>query len=466
MRGPGGLPVAAPSAVLSTKPFSNGKGHPLASHARLSLPLVAVLMLGALPVSAQQVADSVARRQQRMIDSLAVALQALQQQLDSASRAPAAGAQARAPGVYMNVSFVGLTDFGWSTERDVPSLQVGDHDPRVRGFSIPNAELALDGSVDPYFKAFANIVYKLDAEGETGVELEEMFFLTSSLPHNLQLKGGQFFTEFGRQNPQHPHSWGFADQPLVLNRMFGPEGLRSQGARLSWLGPTSFYTEAMLTIANSAGETTSSFRSGESSEIHGGVAQERAVASFTDLLIAPRIAASFELTSTQTLLFGASAAFGPNNSGPDARSTVFGADVYWKWKSPTADRGFPFVSFQSEALLRRYDAAQRESADDPTVVLPAETLRDRGMYAQVLWGIKPLLVAGLRGDIVTGEEAAFESELRADRYRVSPNLTWYPTEFSKFRVQYNYDHRTGIGVDHSLWFQLEFLLGAHAAHKF
>ena len=32
--------------------------------------------------------------------------------------------------------------------------------------------------------------------------------------------------------------------------------------------------------------------------------------------------------------------------------------------------------------------------------------------------------------------------------------------------QYNYDDRKGIGTDHSLWFQFEFLLGAHAAHKF
>jgi hypothetical protein len=34
------------------------------------------------------------------------------------------------------------------------------------------------------------------------------------------------------------------------------------------------------------------------------------------------------------------------------------------------------------------------------------------------------------------------------------------------RIQYNYDHRQGIGRDHSLWAQIEFLLGAHAAHQF
>jgi hypothetical protein len=374
--------------------------------------------------------------------------------------------QGRAAGTYMNVSFVGLTDFGWSTASDVGSLQVGDHDPHVRGFSIPNAELALDGTVDPYFKGFSNIVYKLDAKGATGVELEEAYFLTTSLPGNLQLKGGQFFAEFGRQNPQHPHAWAFADEPLVLNRMFGPEGLRSQGVRLSWLAPTSWYTEATVGVFNSAGGTAFSFRSDASSEIHGGVPVQREVRGPGDFLIVPRAATSFDLTETQTLVVGISGAFGPNSSGPDARTLVYGADIYWKWKSLRAHQGFPFVSFQAEALTRQYTAAQRVSSQDSTVMLPRETLRDRGMYAQVLWGIKPMLVVGLRGEFASGDAAAFESASRATRSRVSPNVTWYPSEFSKVRLQYNYDHRAGIGVDHSVWMQFEFLLGAHAAHKF
>ncbi len=366
----------------------------------------------------------------------------------------------------MNVGFVALTDAGWSTEPDVPSLLLGDHDPQVRGFTEPNTELALDGAVDPYFKGFSNIVFKLDPKGETGVELEETYVLTTSLPANLQLKLGQFYTEFGRQNLQHPHSWAFVDQPLVLNRMFGPDGLRSQGLRVSWLAPTAWYAEAMLSVVNSTGGTTFSFRSAESSEIHGGVAIERGVLGLRDMLFVPRIATSFDVTETQTLLLGAAAAFGPNNSGPSATTRIYGVDGYWKWKSATAQQGFPFVSIQGEALYRQYEAAARLAADSPITMLPNETLGDRGAYAQLLWGIKPRIVAGLRGDIARGEAGAFASPMRADRVRVSPNLTWYPTEFSKLRLQYNYDDRKGIGSDHSLWVQFEFLLGAHAAHKF
>jgi len=440
------------------------------NHRCIILGLAAALVLGrARQLHAQVPADTAASQPRQPVDSLAAVIRLLEARIDSLARVPLSTPptpRPRATGAYLNLSFVGLTDAGWSTTSDVASLQRGDHDPHVRGFSIPNAELALDGTVDPYFKGFANIVYKLDSKGETGVELEEMYFLTTSLPANLQVKGGQFFTEFGRQNPQHPHSWAFADQPLVLNRMFGPDGLRSQGVRVSWLVPTSWYTEAMITLANSAGGTTASFRSDESSEIHGGVAIERAVNGPGDLLLAPRIATSFELTGTQTVLVGLSAAFGPNNSGPNARTEVYGADLYWKWKSATAHQGFPFVSFQSEVLFRRYGAAARGAAADSSVQLPAETLRDRGMYAQLLWGIKPLLVLGLRGELANGDPAAFASDMRGDRYRLSPNLTWYPTEFSKVRLQYNYDHRTGIGIDHSVWMQFEFLLGAHAAHKF
>jgi hypothetical protein len=431
----------------------------------LTLMLVATSAGAQTPTRAKR--DSIARSDSiARADSIAL-VQELEKTLGTPSdTAAAAAVPVRTTGQYMNIGFVALTDAGWSSEPDVASLELGDHDPHVRGFTIPNAEISLDGAVDPYFKGFSNIVLKIDSEGETGIELEEAYALTTSLPHNLQLKAGQFFTEFGRQNPQHPHAWAFVDQPLVLSRMFGPDGLRSQGLRLSWLLPTSFYTEAMVTVANSAGGTTSSFRSPESPEIHGGIVTDRTVKEIQDMLIAPRIATSLDLSDTQTLLLGASAAFGPNNSGPSARTRVYGVDGYWKWKAAAAQAGFPFVSMQGEWLVRRYDAAERVSAEDPSVTLPSETLKDWGAYAQLLWGIKPRIVAGLRGDWARGDDAAFQSQLRADRFRLSPNFTWYPSEFSKIRVQYNYDDRKGIGTDHSLWFQFEFLIGAHAAHKF
>jgi hypothetical protein len=99
-------------------------------------------------------------------------------------------------------------------------------------------------------------------------------------------------------------------------------------------------------------------------------------------------------------------------------------------------------------------------------------LIDYGLYSQVAYGFRKGWVAALRGDYVFPEKPGLYEAIvgpdpdRASRWRVSPNLTWYPSEFSKIRLQYNYDHRNGIGDDHSVWAQFEFLLGTHAAHKF
>ncbi len=381
-------------------------------------------------------------------------------------------------GAYMDIGMVATFAAGGSTASDIEGgTQLGGHDPNQRGFTVQGAELNLQGAVDPYFRGNANIVFQLDSGGESFIELEEAWLETVSLPGNFQIRAGQYLTEFGRINTQHPHSWGFVDAPLVSGRLLGEDGIRNPGARFSWLVPTPFYSELFFGVQNSQGGTANGFR-----DDHGGqgflgrVNTQGRVKTVGDLLYSTRYAASFDLSDTQTLLAGASAAFGPNGSGTDTDTQIYGMDVYWKWKPTNAHAGFPFVSWQTETMLRRYQAGASTTldltGDSVADFVPRETLMDWGFYSQLLYGFHPGWVVGLRGDYVTHSElGAYENLYGADaeramRWRISPNLTWYPSEFSKLRLQYNYDDRDGFGVDHSVWLQFEFLLGAHAAHKF
>lgn len=377
---------------------------------------------------------------------------------------------ARAGSAYMNMSFDALMTAGGSTASDPSAqLELGDHDPVKNGFSLRNAEISLDGAVDPYVKGFANIVLKLDQDNNTDIELEEAYAQSTSLPANLQVKAGQFFAAFGRQNAQHPHQWAFVDAPIILTRAFGPDGLRNLGVQGSWLAPLPFYTELMFGVFDGQGSTAFGFRNpGEPDSLgvdrfHGRATLDRNLRGPGDLVFVPRLASSFDLTDQQTLVLGASAAFGPNDTGTDNRTQIYGADLYWKWKAANAHEGFPFVSWQTEALYQIFAAGA-----DPTAALPAETLRDWGFYSQVLWGFKPRWVAGLRGEWADGNAGADDANdvFRGERTRVSPGLTFYPSEFFKLRLQYNYDHGEYFGDAHSVWLQLEFLLGAHGAHKF
>lgn len=368
---------------------------------------------------------------------------------------------------YMNLSFDALFAVGTSTTPDVEALEFGAHDPKQRGFTVQNLELTLDGKVDPYFRGQANIVLQIDPNGETTIEAEEAYLESVSLPWNLQVKAGQYFTPFGRINSQHPHSWDFVDQPLVAGRFLGPEGLRNPGAQVSWLVPTPFYSELFLSVQDSQGETAFSFRDAEGSEL---ITQRPAVATtvhnLADMLYAPRYVMSFNISDEHTVVVGGSAAFGPNASGNNTDTLIYGADLFYKWKPANQDKGFPFVTWQTEWMFDRYQAAAFPG-DLVTPPLPAETLRNWGFYSQIWSGFRHGWVASLRGDYVTGEPGDFFADPVLDnRYRVSPALTFYPSEFSKIRLQYNYDHIQNTGPENSVWMQFEFLLGAHSAHKF
>ncbi len=370
---------------------------------------------------------------------------------------------------YMNISFDGLFALAYSSARDLDHIEVGDHDPQQRGFNARNTELALDGAVDPYFEGFANIVFKLDNDNETEVEVEEAFMQATSLPFNLQLKGGQFFAAFGRLNPTHPHTWDFADTPLVNGLFLGPDGLRGVGAQASWTLPLPWYSQLIFASQNGRGSTGFSFRNpGDDGMFFDRITTDREARGLQDLVWIPRFENSFNLSETQTVLAGVSGAFGSNETGANSRTQIYGADLLYKWKSARAEGGFPFVKWQTEFMYRRFEAGHGANDSFPV----AETFHDWGLYSQVLWGFRKGWVVGIRGDYVHMQNSDFTDDLdRQSRSRISANLTWYPTEFSKLRLQYNHDFLeenfflSDREVD-SLFLQFEFILGSHGAHKF
>src|SRR6266404_1412819 len=230
---------------------------------------------------------------------------------------------------YMNISFDGLFALAYSSAKDLDHIEVGDHDPQQRGFNARNIELAFDGAVDPYFEGFANIVFKLDNDNQTEVEVEEAFMQTTNLPFGLQLKGGQFFAAFGRLNPMHPHVWDFADDALVHGRLLGPDGLRGVGAQISWTLPTPWYSQLILASQNGRGGTGFSFRNpGDNGIFFGRRTTDREVRGLQDFVWIPRWENSVDLSPTQVVLAGVSGAFGSNETGANARTQIYGADVF------------------------------------------------------------------------------------------------------------------------------------------
>ena len=359
----------------------------------------------------------------------------------------------------MNASVIGG---GSSVDNGaLANLQRGHHDPKINGFSVSNVELFLGGTVDPNFDAQASIALQIDSEGETSIELEEAFATTRNLPYGLQVKVGQYFTEFGRANTQHPHSWSFVDQPVVLSRLFGGDGLRSQGARVSWLTPLPWFSEFTVGAQNSKGETAVSFLGEAGETIGGNTLQNRNTRNVADLLWSARWLNGFDLSDTTSMNLGLSGAVGPNATGSSTNTYIAGIDTYMKWQPEQSQRGFPFFAWQNEALFRKYEALDSSDSSHKNIY-------DLGLYTQALWGFKPGWVGGLRFEYAKANGDTATDPFRDTRWRVSPNITWHPSEFSKVRLQYNRDwaEHLSTGSSDSVFLQLEYSLGSHFAHKF
>lgn len=376
---------------------------------------------------------------------------------------------------------------------DLHNLQGGAHDPRQRGFTLNQLELSFQGAVDPYFRAEAYLVFQIDDEGETNTEVEEAFATSQSLPFGLhdlgfEIQAGQFFTEFGRNNPSHPHTWAFVDQPFVISRFLGGDGQRAPGVRVGWLTPLPWFSEIHVGMQNARGETLPSFLANdevfEERPIGGRPREYDSVHSLDDLVYLARWVNGFDIGEEWSALVGASALFGPNATGSDGRTQIYGADFVAKWQPLRSDRGWPYVRLTTEVLYRRYRADEfsgdltQDDGSSQFVFIPKDRLNDWGLYSELIWGFRRGWSAGVRYGYggadgpnydPTGARTSRNNDpYRSTRHRVSPVLFYDPTEFSRLRLQYNYDHAKNLsGNDaHTVWLGLEISIGAHPVHSY
>jgi hypothetical protein len=329
-------------------------------------------------------------------------------------------------------------------------LQAGAHDPHASGFTLQQLELSLNHNVDPYLRFDSNIVLN-DEE----VDVEEAYATTLSLPYQLQLRGGKFLTRFGRINSTHPHSWDFVDQPFALSRAFGGEGNRGLGLEASWLSPLPWYLELVGSATMATGdETNRSFYGATDPGVHGA----------RDLEYVLALKQFFDLNEDWSLLFGLSGAFGPNDSGTelekDEYTQIYGSDLYLKYR-PITFGSSTIVSLQAEYIhVRRH--------------VPGDTLASHNAYAYLFWRFAQRWGTALRWEIGTPAEAKhgvgvdnLDTDWISDRQRVSANLTFWPTEFSRFRLQGSMDAPDWL--EKPTWAAMlsaEVVVGAHGAHKF
>jgi hypothetical protein len=353
-------------------------------------------------------------------------------------------------------------------------LESGEHSPPCNGLNLNYAEITFYSIVDPYFELFA--ICHLSPEH---FHLEEAYWLTRKLPAGFQFKAGKFLSAFGRINELHAHYWDFADRPLVHRAMFGDEGLNEIGACITWVAPTDIYL--LLGAEMLMGENEPTFgRTGFSlprmniavSGVKGPglfVGYVESSVDIGDASVLVRLSGAHG----KTRFDGGLSSGIPGSQAITGTSTVLGCALTVKH---TLD-AIRYISFQSEYLWRHTDGTLYSLDQAQQLLQSALEKRQTGLYAQAVAKFGLQMRGGLRVDLLHGNEVighGLRSDLPTSLPRYSAMLEFNPTEFSRIRLQYNYDlsrytetnEQLSMMKVHELSLQINLAIGAHGAHSF
>ena len=296
---------------------------------------------------------------------------------------------------------------------------------------LNETELSLQAAVDPYARADFFLSFARDPEtGKYGVEVEEGYLTTLSLPAQLQLKVGKFREAVGRINPTHPHALPFIDLPNAYVNYFGEEGLNDEGASLSWLIPNKkFYQEIVFQLTSGLSNSPSFYR-GDNNH----------------LLYLGHLKNFFTLSDNATLELGLTGITGPNDSS--RTTSIAAADLTYKWK-PVQMNTYRSVTWQSEFFYGHANLMENLS------------INSFGLYSFLQYQLAKRWFLTGRYDYA---QKPYDKNIVEQAYSLTGG--WYATEFSKIELEGKTTDDNVAKRFYQAWLRWIFVIGAHGAHQY
>ena len=324
----------------------------------------------------------------------------------------------------------------------------GEAGPGANGFSLGESEVSFASNIDDKFYGQLTLTAESD-DGEDHVGVEEAFIDTTSLPANLSIRAGRFYSNIGYLNSHHAHTDNFFDRPLPYQAFLGNQ-YGDDGVQLRWVAPTSVFLEL-------GGEL---FR-GEN--FPSGGAQHDGVGTRT--LFAH---AGGDVGTENSWLAGVSMLKTKSDNAEDGFSgdtTLYVADGTWKW-APNGNTKDGGITLRGEYFLDDRDGAFVDPADP--VIATFWNGQRRGAYLEGVYRLNRTWDVGYRYDRLWSDSGNpfVVADAGFDPYRHTAEVTWRNSEFSLIRLQLSHDKPNPDDSDNAVTLQYQTSLGAHGAHKF
>jgi len=299
-------------------------------------------------------------------------------------------------------------------------------------FQMHESELGVQAIIDPYARGDFFLSF-----GEQGVNLEEGYITFTALPGGFVAKSGKFRGAFGKVNTMHNHVLSWVDRPLVTNNLVaGEDGIDDAGVSVQRIlpAPKGIFMEL----------TGQVFRGDSGDEQH---PLYQTSGDNNNVSMVAHLRTYKDITESTNIDIGGSYSRGHNNTGPSFLTNLYGIDATVRWKPLRRSIYHSFVG-RGEFIW-----SQRQQ-------LPTEQ-RAFGFYTSADYQLGRRWFVGGRYDR-SGEA---EDAALIDK-GFSAVLTYWPSEFSQIRGQYEFTHYPTRIDTSQLFVQVQFSLGAHGAHPF
>jgi len=294
-------------------------------------------------------------------------------------------------------------------------------------FQMHESEIGLQAIIDPYARGDFFLSF-----GEEGVDLEEGYITFTALPDSFVAKVGKMRSACGKVNTMHNHVLPWVDRPLVSTNLVGGEdGIDDAGVSVERIlpAPKGIFLEATGQVFR--GDVGGVFKAWQNS----------------DVSTVEHLRGYKDINESTNLDLGVSYSRGHNEAGPDFVTNLYGVDATLRWKPLRRSIYHSFVA-RSEFIW-----SQRQQ-------FPAEQ-RAFGFYAAGDYQFARRWFVGGRFDRSGRSQFASSTDTGG-----SAVLTYWPSEFSQVRGQYERTNYAEGFSANQLLMQLIFSLGAHGAHPF
>ncbi len=295
--------------------------------------------------------------------------------------------------------------------------------------SLRELELVFGSNVDPFSRLDTTISFS-DSESPS---LEEAYLTRFGLPLNTTARIGKFKPKVGKVLGTHRDSLDTVDEPLVIQRYFGSEGMNKAGVDFTKildfpLPVTQQVVFGVIQGGNGDGGTAFG-TTGKAPTIYGHLKNYK------------------DLSDTMGLEVGTSYMAGSKDENPNFDSQIWAIDATLT-KHLNANQD---IKLQGEVF--NLDRKKTVNADGNLW----------GAYGLLDFHFKPQWSAGFRYDYVQLVDNPVTNPHEVD-YGETGYLTFYQSEFARWRAQYTHTTLATGKNDNTVYLQGTFAIGDHK-HK-